>query len=221
MPNWWVEQSPFSEEHVMKNPLLVAIRQMIFVGSLGLIAPSVWALGTSLGPVYPILEPNLLEMLQVHARESEKETRRRQLQAQEQMQHWATNPAGKTFPIATSVLHESLPIASPLAMIDDTYRRYWLFIDANDQAQVVLAKRFLKHCDNAAHCRVILTAGPLGKVQEELQTRLWFDQGARLSARLKIDVVPTLVTFKRASIEKVSAPAKAFPLKRFLKENSK
>lgn len=183
--------------------------------------PASWALGMSLGPVYPIQEPNLLEMLQVHARESEKETRRRQLQAQEQMQHWATNPAGKTFPIATSVLHESLPITNHLPMIDDTYRRDWLFMDANDQAQVLLAKRFLKLCDNAAHCRVILTAGPLGKVQEELQTRLWFDQGARLTARLKIDVVPTLVTFKCASIEKVSAPAKTFPLKRFLKENSK
>lgn len=183
--------------------------------------PSVWALVASLGPVYPILEPNLLEMLQVHARESENETRRRQLQAQDQMQRWANNPAGKAFPVATSVLHESLPISSPLAMIDDTYRRDWLFIDANDQAQVVLAKRFLKHCDNAAHCRVILTAGPLGKVQEELQTRLWFDQGARLSARLKIDVAPTLVTFKRTSIEKVSTPAKVFPLVRFLKESSK
>lgn len=194
---------------------------MIFVGSLGVIPPSSWALGASLGPVYPILEPNLLEMLQVHARESEKETRRRQLKAQEQMQLWATNPAGKAFPVATNVLHESLPITSPLAMIDDTYRRDWLFIDANDQAQVLLAKRFLKRCDNTAQCRIILTTGPLGKVQEELQSRLWFDQGARLTARLKIDVVPTLITFKRASIEKVSAPAKVFPLVRFLKENSK
>lgn len=205
----------------MKNPLLITIGRILFVASLGLTAPSVWALVTSLGPVYPILEPNLLEMLQVHARESEKETRRRQLQAQEQMQRWAVNPAGKAFPVATSVLHEALPISNPLAMIDETYRRDWLFIDANDQTQVLLAKRFLKRCDNAAHCRVILSAGPLGKVQEELQSRLWFDQGARLSARLKIDVVPTLVTFKRASIEKVSAPTKAFPLKRFLKENSK
>ena len=183
--------------------------------------PASWALGMSLGPVYPIQEPNLLEMLQVHARESEKETRRRQLQVQEQMQRWATNPAGKAFPVATNVLHESLPIANPLAMIDETYRRDWLFMDANDQTQVLLAKRFLKLCVNAAHCRVILTAGPLGKVQEELQSRLWFDQGARLTTRLEIDVVPTLVTFKCASIEKVSAPAKTFPLKRFLKENSK
>ncbi len=205
----------------MKNSLLVAIRQMILVGSLWLTTPSAWALGTSLGPVYPILEPNLLEMLQVHARESEKETRRRQLQAQEQIQRWATNPVGKAFPVAANGLHESLPISSPLAMIDETYRRDWLFIDANDQTQVLLAKLFLKRCDNAAHCRVILTAGPLGKVQEELQSRLWFDQGARLSSRLKIDVVPTLVTFKRTSIEKISAPAKTFPLKRFLKENSK
>ena len=206
---------------MMKNPLLVAIGRIVFVGSLGLMAPSVWALGTSLGPVYPILEPNLLEMLQVHARESENETRRRQLKAQEQMQRWATNPAGKAFPVATNVLHESLPITNPLAMIDETYRRDWLFIDANDQAQVWLAKRFLKLCDNAAHCRVILSAGPLGKVQEELQSRLWFDQGARLTTRLEIDVVPTLVTFKRASIEKVSAPVKVFPFKRLLKENSK
>lgn len=221
MPKWWAERLLFSEEHMMKNPLLVAIRQIIFVGSLGVTTPSAWALGASLGPVYPILEPNLLEMLQVHARESENETRRRQLKAQEQMQRWATNPSGKAFPVATNVLHESLPISSPLAMIDDTYRRDWLFIDANDQTQVLLAKCFLKLCDNAAHCRVILTAGPLGKVQEELQTRLWFDQRARLSARLKIDVVPTIVTFKRSSIEKVSAPAKAFPFKRFLKEHSK
>ena|GEM_PF-5639761 len=205
----------------MKKLLFVAIYRITFIGSLGLIAPSAWALVASLGPVYPILEPNLLEMLQVHTRESENETRRRQRQAQEQMQRWATNPAGKAFPVATSVLDESLPIANPLAMIDDTYRRDWLFIDANDQAQVLLAKRFLKLCVNATHCRVILTAGPLGKVQEELQTRLWFDQGARLTTRLEIDVVPTLVTFKRASIEKVSAPAKTFPLKRFLKENSK
>lgn len=205
---------------MMKKLLLVAIGRIVFVASLGL-APSVWTLGASLGPVYPILESNLLEMLQVHARESENETRRRQLQAQEQMQRWATNPAGKAFPVATSVLHEALPISSPLVMIDKTYRRDWLFIDANDQAQVLLAKRFLKRCDNAAHCRVILTAGPLGKVQEELQTRLWFDQGARLTTRLEIDVIPTLVTFKCASIEKVSAPVKVFPLKRFLKENSK
>lgn len=205
----------------MKKLLFIAIYRIFFVASLGLKLPSAWALGASLGPVYPILEPNLLEMLQVHARESENETRRRQLQAQEQMQRWATNPAGKPFPVATNVLHESLPISRPLAMIDDTYRRDWFFIDANDQAQVLLANRFLKLCDNAAHCRVILTAGPLGKVQEELQFRLWFDQGARLTTRLEIDVVPALVTFKRASIEKVSAPAKTFPLKRFLKENSK
>lgn len=205
----------------MKKLLFVAIYRMTFVGSLGLMGPASWALGMSLGPVYPIQEPNLLEMLQVHARESEKETRRRQLQVQEQMQRWATNPAGKAFPVATNVLHESLPIANPLAMIDETYRRDWLFMDANDQTQVLLAKRFLKLCVNAAHCRVILTAGPLGKVQEELQSRLWFDQGARLTTRLEIDVVPTLVTFKCASIEKVSAPAKTFPLKRFLKENSK
>ena len=205
----------------MKKLLFVAIYRIIFAGSLGLMAPSAGALVASLGPVYPILEPNLLEMLQVHARESENETRRRQLKAQDQMQRWATNPAGKAFPVATNVLHEVLLISSSLAMIDDTYRRDWLFIDANDQAQVLLAKRFLKLCVNAAHCRVILTTGPLGKVQEELQSRLWFDQGAKLTTRLKIDVVPTLVTFKRASIQKVSAPAKAFPLKRFLKENSK
>ena len=72
-----------------------------------------------------------------------------------------------------------------------TYQPHWLLLDADDLAQVRWAKRMLRrHVD----AKVILTGGEVGKIEQELNHPIYFDQAGRISHQLGIRRVPALVS---------------------------
>ena len=72
-----------------------------------------------------------------------------------------------------------------------TYQPHWLLLDADDVAQVRWAKRMLhRHVD----AKVILTGGEVGKMEQELNHPIYFDQAGRISHQLRIRRVPALVS---------------------------
>ena len=72
-----------------------------------------------------------------------------------------------------------------------TYQPHWLLLDADDVAQVRWAKRMLRlHLD----AKVILTGGEVGKLEQELNYPIYFDQAGRISHQLGIRRVPVLVS---------------------------
>ena len=72
-----------------------------------------------------------------------------------------------------------------------TYQPHWLLLDADDVAQVRWAKRMLRrHVD----AKVILTGGEVGKMEQELNHPIYFDQAGRISHQLGIRRVPALVS---------------------------
>ena len=72
-----------------------------------------------------------------------------------------------------------------------TYQPHWLLLDADDLAQVRWAKRMLRrHVD----AKVILTGGEVGKMEQELNHPIYFDQAGRISHQLGIRRVPALVS---------------------------
>ena len=72
-----------------------------------------------------------------------------------------------------------------------TYQPHWLLLDAEDVAQVRWAKRTLRrHLD----AKVILTRGEVGKMEQELNHSIYFDQAGRISHQLGIKRMPALVS---------------------------
>ncbi len=72
-----------------------------------------------------------------------------------------------------------------------TYQPHWLLLDADDVAQVRWAKHMLhRHVD----AKVILTGGEVGKMEQELNHPIYFDQAGRISHQLRIRRVPALVS---------------------------
>ena len=59
-----------------------------------------------------------------------------------------------------------------------TYQPHWLLLDADDVCQVRWAKRLLRHHLDA---KVILTGGEVGKMEQELNHPIYFDQAGRIS----------------------------------------
>lgn len=71
-----------------------------------------------------------------------------------------------------------------------SYQPHWLLLDAEDMAQVRWAKRMLRQYSDA---KVILTGGNVGKLEQELNHPIYFDQAGQISHQLNISHVPTLV----------------------------
>ena len=58
-------------------------------------------LTASLGPTYPVIEPDILELLKTHASESRAQTQERLKQSQEMLQRYAKQPTGTSLPQAS------------------------------------------------------------------------------------------------------------------------
>ncbi len=72
-----------------------------------------------------------------------------------------------------------------------TYQPHWLLLDADDVAQVRWAKRMLRrHLD----AKVILTGGEVGKMEQELNHPIYFDQAGRITHQMGIRRMPALVS---------------------------
>ena len=170
-----------------------------------------------LGPVYPIVEPNLLTMLKKHAQEATTNTQSRLHEVRQQLQNWSNHPIGQALPVAHQYIRKHYPINESVKhYLPEDYRRDWFFIDTQDPMQLKLAKHFLQNCPRTDRCRIVVVHGELKATRERLKTPLWFDQGGKLTKQLHITHIPTLVTLTREAVVTHAAPVKNFPLEEAL-----
>ncbi|HIU37796.1 MAG TPA: hypothetical protein IAC56_05930 [Candidatus Aphodousia faecigallinarum] len=180
----------------MKDFLLISLFLTIAFPSLASVA---------LGPVYPVIEPDLLALLKTHAREEGVNAQSRLNRNRETLKRWAQEPKGQKLSEATSVSRQRFEAASEVkSLLGESYRREWLLIDANRLPHMRLARAFIK---DKPLGRVILVAGSVEKTQNTLKTRVWFDQGATLVNRLQIKSLPAFVSLSAKGITVTEAPA--------------
>ena len=159
------------------------------------------AIPEALGPVYPVIEPDILALLQKHAAESEEETQKRLSMAKDRFKALLENPEGCALPRATCLTVRKEPVSEWVsASIDAAYRRDWLFVDGEENADIDLARSFIRR-HPLPQGRVIAVNGSIAALQEALQTRVWFDQKGVLIQRLQIHELPAWVTLTAQTIE--------------------
>lgn len=159
----------------------------------------------ALGPVYPVIEPDLLTLLKEHAREESQRANSRINQNRNRLENWAKAPLGTSLPAALETKRHRFDSNPEVkAYIGSDYQREWLFIDANNAEQVNLAKVFTNK--NSAIRRVILVSGSVEKTQKVLEKRVWFDQAGALIRRLKIEALPAFVQMNASGISVTQAP---------------
>ena len=181
----------------MKNALLLL--------PLFLSLHAAWAESLALGPVYPVIEPDLLTLLKEHAREESQRANSRINENRKQLGNWAKAPQGISLPVALETKRHRFDSNPEVkAFIGPDYQREWLFIDANHQDQIELAGIFTQ--GNSAIRRVILVSGSVEKTQKVLEKRLWFDQAGALVRRLKIEALPAFVQMDASGISVTQSP---------------
>ena len=182
----------------MKNALLLL--------PLFLSLHAAWAESLALGPVYPVIEPDLLTLLKEHAREESQRANSRINQNRKLLENWAKTPQGISLPVALETKRHRFDSNPEVkAFIGQDYQREWLFIDANRTEQVELAGIFTQ--GNSAIRRVILVSGSVEKTQKTLEKRVWFDQAGALVRRLKIEALPAFVQMDSSGISVTQASA--------------
>jgi conjugal transfer pilus assembly protein TraW len=171
-------------------------------------------LGT-IGPVYPIAEPDMLDEIQaiLKAKQASGELERLQQAAHKRMRAAIETPAAvkgltrakqrRAWDIDPSVRfdesivdHEGrvvIPagtLANPLSVV--RLSKVLLFIDGRDRAQVAAAKRLM----DASPLLVvpILTGGSPTALSRAWQRQVFFDQDGRLVQRFGIQAVPARVS---------------------------
>lgn len=160
----------------------------------------------ALGPVYPVIEPDLLTLLKEHAREESQRANSRINQNLNRLENWAKAPQGTSLPTALETKrHRFDSNPETKAFIGQDYQREWLFIDANRTEQVELAGIFTQ--GNSAIRRVILVSGSVEKTQKVLEKRVWFDQAGALVRRLKIEALPAFVQMDSSGISVTQSSA--------------
>ena len=168
-----------------------------------------------IGPVYPIAEPSLLEVILARLRDAEASgvLARLQRDAQARAKHQIEQPAAivkltkttkaRSFyydpsivvPYAISDADGRLIVApgtrvNPLDTV--SLSKQLLFIDARDPAQVGRAKRILD--ERGGRLKVILTGGSYLDLMRRWKQPVFFDQKGSLAEKLGIRHVPALVS---------------------------
>lgn len=163
----------------------------------------------ALGPVYPVIEPDLLALMKQHAAEESANSASRLNQQKDRLKQWAKEPIGQTLSEATEVkryrFESSLEAKS---FLGENYRREWLFIDASRSQHLALAQAFYQ--DKKGVRRVVLVSGSVDKAQKKLQQRVWFDQTGSLIKRLRIEALPALVVMDATGVSVTQAPVNDF-----------
>ena len=163
----------------------------------------------ALGPVYPVIEPDLLALIKQHAAEESANSAFRLNQQKDRLKQWTKEPIGQTIPEATEIKRhrfESSPEAK--SFLGENYRREWLFIDASRAQHLDLARAFYKEKNGIR--RVILVSGSVEKTQNVLKERVWFDQAGSLIKRLRIEVLPAFVVMDATGVTVTEAPVNDF-----------
>lgn len=162
-----------------------------------------------MGPVYPVIEPDLLALIKQHAAEESANSTSRLNQQKDRLKQWAKEPLGQTLPEAAEIKRhrfESSPEAK--SFLGENYRREWLFIDANRPQHLDLAQAFYQGKKGVR--RVVLVSGSVDKAQKKLQQRVWFDQAGSLIKRLHIEALPAFVLMDATGITVTQAPVNDF-----------
>ncbi len=179
-----------------------------------------------IGPVYPIAEPSLLEVILARLRDAEASgvLARLQRDAQARARNQIEQPAAiakltKTTQARSFFFDPSIVV--PYAILDadgkllvppgtrvnplDTVSlsQALLFIDARDTAQVKRASGILD--ERGGKLKVILTGGSYLDLMRRWKRPVFFDQQGQLTDKLGIRHVPALVTQdgKRLKIEEI------------------
>lgn len=172
----------------------------------------------SLGPTYPVIEPDILGLLKTHASESRAQTQERLKQSQEMLQHYAKQPTGTSLLQASESKTVKIAV-SPQAteVVGENFQRRWLLINANNADEIKLADTLLRNEKLRApqqptqhSIRVILVDGNVEKTTQALSSRVWFDQGSRLVNKFGITATPTFIKMTAQAIYVTQAPAKVF-----------
>ena len=178
------------------------------------------------GPVYPIAEPSLLEVILARLRDAEASgvLARVQRDAQARAKNQIEQPAAivkltKTTKVRSFFYDPSIVVPYPILDADgkllvppgttvnplDTVSlsKALLFIDARDTAQVKRASEILDQ--RGGKLKVILTGGSYLDLMRRWKRPVFFDQQGTLTEKLGIRHVPALVTQdgKRLKIEEI------------------
>lgn len=163
----------------------------------------------ALGPVYPVIEPDLLALIKQHAAEESANSASRLNQQKDRLKQWAKEPIGQTLSEATEVKRQRFESSlEAKSFLGENYRREWLFIDANRPQHLDLALAFYQ--DKKGVRRVVLVSGSVDKAQKKLQQRVWFDQAGSLTKRLRIEALPAFVVMDATGITVTQAPVNDF-----------
>ena len=163
----------------------------------------------ALGPVYPVIEPDLLALIKQHAAEESANSASRLNQQKDRLKQWAKEPFGQTLPEATEIKrHRFETSLEAKSFLGENYRREWLFIDANRSRHLDLALVFYQ--DKKGIRRVILVSGSVEKTQNVLKERVWFDQAGSLTKRLRIEALPAFVIMDATGISVTQASVNDF-----------
>jgi conjugal transfer pilus assembly protein TraW len=168
-----------------------------------------------IGPVYPIAEPSLLEVILAKLREAEATGALAKLhrEARTGITHGIENPAPiakitKTSKARSFYFDPSIVVTAAITDADgkvliapgtrvnplDTVAmsKQLLFIDARDAAQVGRAKALVD--ERGGKVKVILTGGSYLELMRRWKRPVFFDQQGQLTDKLGIRHVPSLVT---------------------------
>ena len=157
------------------------------------------------GPLYPVKEADLRDLLKRHARENAALLASRLSASKASLARQAAEPAPLTLPRnRVRATHQEILAPLPTRLIGENYFRRWLFIDARYRGDLALAKDFLEKAraqgQTTLGARVILTGGNVAQTQKQLATRVWFDQNGTLTRRLKVHGTPACVTLSAEKI---------------------
>ncbi|MES2353140.1 MAG: type-F conjugative transfer system protein TraW [Pseudomonadota bacterium] len=171
------------------------------------------SLGT-VGPVYPIQEPDLLERIhaKLKAKQASGEIERRNKEAQEHARSFIEQPtplagittvtAPRTFFFNPSIVLDRdiadqagrviVPAGTRVNPLDKiTLSRRLFFFDARDSRQVAQAKAVMDR--DGVGVKLVLVAGSYMDLMRKWKRRVYFDQQGELTQRLGIHRVPALV----------------------------
>lgn len=163
----------------------------------------------ALGPVYPVIEPDLLALIKQHAAEESANTASRLNRQKESLKRWAKEPTGQTLPEAADIKRYKFESSAEAKnFLGRDYQREWLFIDASRPHHLDLALAFYK--EKAGIRRIILVSGSVERAKNALKQRVWFDQAGTLIKRLRIDALPAFVKMDAAGITITQAPVSDF-----------
>ena len=138
-----------------------------------------------LGPTYPVIEIDLLEVLKTYVAESKENPKFSPEKTFKALLNLDTNEAFPETKIAKQWFIER-------QQGGEEFRRLWLFINAKDAKQLSFTKTFLAEHPKS---RVILSQGNYQDASHALRTHVWLDRSHQLARQLHISALPSLVIF--------------------------